>query len=108
MALTKEDMTQITDLIRAENKQLREEINRVDDWANGLYAALNDVVSEVGRLDPEIAARLATKWSKVAKQFDQQEAEPHLNFEESLEQLEARKILYRTLVITGDLPTVDH
>lgn len=108
MALTKEDMAQITDLMRTETKQLRDEINRLDDWANGLYAALHDVVNEVALSSPEIAKRLAARWSKVAAEFDQLEANPQMESEDSLEILEARKVLYRSLVIAGSLPTADH
>lgn len=84
---------------------LREEINKVDDWANGIFAALRDVLAHQLRESPELGKALAKSWSRVAKDFDRievqgQPAKPH----EPLEFLEARKMLYRIFVILGSMP----
>ena len=49
---------------------LREEINKVDDWANGIFAALRDVLTHQLRESPELGKSLAVAWTDVAHEFD--------------------------------------
>lgn len=74
---------------------LRAEINKVDDWANGLFLVLNDLLPFLLRTHPELASELAPRWRTAAESFDRiqegQAAEP----DEPLELLEARKMLFR-------------
>ena len=86
---------------------LREEINKVDDWANGIFAALRDVLAHQLRESPELGKTLAKSWGGVARDFDRihvqgMPARPN----ESLEFLEARKMLYRLFGLLGAMPKV--
>ncbi|MES2947520.1 MAG: hypothetical protein V4858_03165 [Pseudomonadota bacterium] len=81
---------------------LQAEINRVDDWANGLFAALRDVLPVLLRKNPELARQIAPQWRKAAEDFDRihlqgKPAKP----DEPLEFLEARKMLYRIFGLMG-------
>lgn len=84
---------------------LREEINKVDDWSNGIFAALRDVLSHQLRESPELGKALANSWSRAARDFDRIHvkglpAKP----QEPLEFLEARKMLYRLFSHLGSIP----
>ncbi len=98
MALTQEDIQRITQIVRDENATLRAEVNRLDEWADGLFVALRDLSSACIQGNPVLAATLAGRWKDVAQRYDLVEqgvapfAEP-----ESLDRLEARKMLYRQL-----------
>lgn len=75
---------------------LKAEINKVDDWANGLYVVLLDVLPGLLKANPALARELAPKWLAAAESFDLidkhgQPPEP----DEPLEFLEGRKMLYR-------------
>lgn len=84
---------------------LREEINKVDDWANGIFAAFRDVLAHQLRESPELAAALAKKWSCVSKDFDRIDVQGKpAKAHEPLEFLEARKMLYRVFVSLGAMP----
>ena len=86
---------------------LREEINKVDDWANGIFAALRDVLAYQLRESPELGKALAKTWSNVAKDFDQISVQGlPANQDEPLEFLEARKMLYRLFGLLGAMPKV--
>lgn len=87
---------------------LREEINKVDDWANGIFAALRDVLAHQLRESPELGKALAKSWSHAARDFDRIHvqglpAKP----QEPLEFLEARKMLYRLFGLLGAMPKVE-
>ncbi|WP_054074419.1 hypothetical protein [Comamonas testosteroni] len=87
---------------------LREEINKVDDWANGIFAALRDVLAHQLRESPELGKVLAKNWSRVAKDFDRIEVQGlPAKAHEPLEFLEARKMLYRVFVSLGAMPHPD-
>ena len=84
---------------------LREEINKVDDWANGIFAALRDVLVYQLRESPELGKMLAKSWSCAAKDFDRIRVQGlPANPDEPLEFLEARKMLYRLFVSLGSMP----
>lgn len=84
---------------------LREEINKVDDWANGIFAALRDMLAYQLRESPELGKALAKSWSGVAKDFDRISVQGlPANPDEPLEFLEARKMLYRLFVSLGSIP----
>ncbi|MCO1336767.1 hypothetical protein MO867_20785 [Microbulbifer sp. OS29] len=97
MALTQEDMATITQLIRAETEQLRAELDAVDEWANGLFLALKDVLTPLLKRHPEVAAELAPRWQKVVEEFHRTEGG----------RLEARKMLYSQLALVSVWPSVD-
>ena len=81
---------------------LKAEISKVDDWANGVFVVLRDVLPYLLKTFPELARNVAPQWSAAALDFDRidvhgQPAKP----DEPLEFLEARKILYRTFALLG-------
>ncbi|MCK9987424.1 MAG: hypothetical protein AzoDbin1_03896 [Azoarcus sp.] len=83
--------------LRQEIGQLRVELDRLDDWANGVFVALTDALPPLLRANPEAAAYLAPMWRKAAERFDQLQAHTGQaeDFHETAELLEARKMLYR-------------
>ena len=83
--------------LRQEVAQLRVEVDRVDEWANGLFWVLHDVLPWLLRRDPEMAAALAQQWREAAQHFAEVSAEEGqaASFDETAERLEARKMLYR-------------
>lgn len=81
---------------------LKEEISKVDEWANGLFVALRDVLPVLLLESPALTREIEPQWRKAAEEFDRVEQHGHqANDEESLELLEARKMLYRLLSVCG-------
>lgn len=83
---------------------LREEINKVDDWANGIFTALRDVLMYQFKNDPKLAQAVSAQWGSAANRFTQ--AEEHgmpLPEDETLEFLEARKMLYQFGVVLNTM-----
>ena len=83
---------------------LRAEINKVDEWANGIFAALRDVLRYQLGQSPDLAGELGSRWSQTAEDFDRiyehgQKPRPH----ETLEYLEARKMLFQYFAAAGTL-----
>lgn len=74
---------------------LRAEINKVDDWANGLFLVVNDLMPFLLRTHPELASELAPRWRKAAEGFDRIQEGAAPEPDEPLELLEARKMLFR-------------
>lgn len=75
---------------------LKAEINRVDDWANGLFTVFLNILPSLLKSDPELARQIAPQWKKASEDFDRihlhgKPARP----DEPLEFLEARKMMYR-------------
>lgn len=88
---------------------LRAEINKVDEWANGIFAALRDGLGHLlGNVHPIISEGLAHEWDQASQDFDRIAAGDKAlhNKGESLEQLEARALLYRFYVQLGMMPKV--
>lgn len=83
--------------LRREVEQLRAEIDRVDDWANGVFAVVQDLTLLLLRTHPELLAELEPPWREAAENYDKVKAGQKIPADEAeqLEQLEARKILYR-------------
>ncbi len=80
---------------------LREELDKVDDWAGGLFVVFLNVLPHLLRTQPELAAKLEPQWRKAALRFDALQARGtrHTRDGESLETLEARKMLYRIFAV---------
>lgn len=79
---------------------LQAEINKVDDWANGLFVVLNDVLPFLLRQFPDLAAEVGPAWRGAAEDFDRIDvhglpAKP----DEPLEFLEARKMFFRLFTL---------
>ncbi|WP_422097452.1 hypothetical protein [Variovorax sp.] len=85
---------------------LREELDKLDDWANGLFVVLADVLPQLLRAHPSAAAAIAPRWERAAESFDAVLAsgQRKTNEGESLELLEARKMLYRVFAVVGLWP----
>lgn len=77
---------------------LRQQIDQVDDWANGVFAALSEVLRPLLAANPELAATLAPTWRRASEQYDKLDTEPQADdFHETQALLEARKVLFRLL-----------
>lgn len=91
--------------LRHEIEQLRAEISRADDWANGIFSILQEVLPLLLRKNPDIAALLDDSWRAAAERFDviapPTEQQIDLAQPEPLEFLESRKILYRQFDLLG-------
>lgn len=87
----------MSDELREEVAQLRAELDRLDDWANGVFVALSEALYPLLKANPEAAAHLAPLWSKAADRYERVQSEPGQaeDFHETAELLEARKLLYR-------------
>lgn len=87
---------------------LRCELSKVDDWANGVFAALRDLVVQQLKADPALAAGLAPQWRRAAEAFDRIDVQglPAAP-DEPLEFLEARKMLYGLSAVLGLMPQVE-
>lgn len=85
---------------------LRREIDQLDDWANGLFLVLADILPPLLRSHPEVAGKIAPHWQRVSETFETLKAcgRCHTDDGEPLEQLEARKMLYGISVVLGALP----
>lgn len=86
---------------------LREELDKLDDWANGLFVVLTNVLPHLLRAQPEMAAKLAPQWRKAAERFEALEVSGarRAGDGETLELLEARKMLYRIFAVMELWPT---
>ncbi|WP_042419608.1 hypothetical protein [Comamonas aquatica] len=84
---------------------LREEVNKVDDWANGVFAALRDVLMYQFKQNPKLVQAVMGQWALAAEKFNQAEDYGVVLPEgETLEFLEARKMLYEFSVALGSMP----
>ena len=79
---------------------LKAEINRVDDWANGLFVVLNNVLPFLLREHPALAREIAPQWRNAAECFDRIDVQGlPAQADEPLEFLEARKMLFRMFAL---------
>lgn len=94
--------TQMTIAAARAVEPLRAELNRVDDWANGLFVVLAGVLPFLMIEHPELARQIEPQWRRASEDFDRIDVmglQPKPD--EPLENLEARKILYRTFALLG-------
>lgn len=79
---------------------IRAELEQIDNWANGIFLALQDALLCQVKSSPAMAHELARDWSRVADRFDAIEAGViPAEDGETLELLEARKMLYRLFAL---------
>jgi hypothetical protein len=86
---------------------LREEINKVDDWANGIFAALRDALGHLlGEVRPIVGDGLGRDWSTAAQDLARvmDGGTPVNHPGESMELLEARAMLYDFYSRLGLMP----
>lgn len=85
---------------------LRRELDSMDDWANGVFAALLDLLLPLLATHPELSRELESVWRRAAEQYA--ELERHQGKAEGIdatqELLEARKMLYWVLAQLGQWP----
>ncbi|PAU86310.1 hypothetical protein CK507_15820 [Pseudomonas sp. WN033] len=96
--------------LRQELADLRVKLDQADEWANGLYMALDDLVQILLKQNPALAIPLADRWRPVADcyaQLERGEVPVDSDGEPKdvgpMQRLEARKILFRTLTAAGAL-----
>lgn len=109
MTLSPEAAEQMRALLQQEVgkaiEPLRQQIDQVDDWANGVFAALEDVVLLLKSKRPEWVAELEPSWHKAAEQYATLELGGQADdFHQTLALLEARKMLYQKLRLLGAWP----
>lgn len=92
--------------LRAEVERLRARIEEVDNWANGVFAVLQDVLLPLLKAQPELARHLEPRWRSAAEDYERLRAGGSLPEEADmpLEQLEPAKMLYRQLTHSGAWP----
>ncbi|MBK1612079.1 hypothetical protein CKO44_01155 [Rubrivivax gelatinosus] len=81
---------------------LREEIDKSDEWATGVFCVVRDLMGELLADDPRVGRALAKAWKPAALSYERGDevgpgAEPMLR-------LEARRMLYRFFVSLGFMP----
>jgi len=111
MSITPETSAWVRELLQQEIEKavapLRQELDQVDDWANGVFAALLDVVLALLKSQPELANDLAPLWRFASERYDHLEQSPPQadDIQETQHLLEARKMLYRQLAALGAWPS---
>lgn len=92
--------------LRQEVERLRCELDQLDDWANGIWVALLDVLLPLLRRQPDVAAALEPTWRKAAARWEQLDREHGQaeDFHETAALLEPRKMLYHSLRCFGAFP----
>lgn len=82
---------------------LRRELDQLDDWANGVFVALEDALVPLLRAHPDVARQLAPLWQQAAQRHEQLErsAGQADDYHETVGLLEPRKMLYRRLALLG-------
>lgn len=92
--------------LRKEVAQLRAEVDRLDDWANGVFVALGEALLPLLKAHPESAAYLEPLWRHAAERYEQVLSMPGQagDFHETAELLEPRKMLYRQYSLLGAWP----
>lgn len=81
---------------------LRRELDGIDNWANGVFAALLDLLLPLLKSHPELAKTLEALWRRAADEYAELELQPNRNG--AAELLEARKMLYWLLAQLGQWP----
>ncbi|HEY0954008.1 MAG TPA: hypothetical protein VGE36_04575 [Roseateles sp.] len=81
---------------------LRRELDGIDDWANGVFAALLDLLLPLLKTHPELARTLEALWRRAAEEYAELEQQPDRGGRAEL--LEARKMLYWVLAQLGQWP----
>ena len=109
MNTTPENAAWVKALIAQEVEQavapLRQKMDELDDWANGVFAALADVLPLLLKSQPEIARYLEPMWRDASERYDRIGSTDQADdFHETQELLEARKMLYRQLALLKAWP----
>lgn len=93
--------------LRIEVEQLRTEMDRVDDWANGVYALLLDVLPHLLRNHPAVE-KVQQSLKAADERYETLLAHPKLAEPgEPAGLYEARKMAHRQLALLGVWPNAD-
>jgi hypothetical protein len=108
MELT-QDLIRRIELLERELHDLRLEVDRNDDWANGLFAVLAEALPPLLRANPEMTRQLGASWRKRADEYEALHSNPGQaeDFHDTAEKLEAAKMLYRMFDVLGLWPEPD-
>lgn len=110
MAINPETSAWVRELLQQEIERavapLRQELDQLDDWTNGVFAALEDVLIPLLKAQPDIAHKLQPLWQLAAQRYEQLEQSHGQadDFHETAALLEARKMLYQQLANFGIWP----
>ncbi|EHQ1843451.1 hypothetical protein JYZ08_004646 [Salmonella enterica subsp. enterica serovar Saintpaul] len=74
---------------------LKKECDHIDDWSNGIFLALFDLLMVLSRENPEVLKQLEPRWKKNYDEYMRAEANNHIG--QNARRLEARKMLYGML-----------
>lgn len=89
------------DELHKQINELKAEINRVDDWANGIFTLLVQILPLLLKEHPDVMAKVVPMLR--SDDVDYQKACQGLPTEQTLEFLEARAKFYQILsLLTGD------
>lgn len=91
-----------------ELRQLRQQLQATEEWAEGVYVLLETVLAHLLRGHPRAPA-LGQQLQRMAAQHDRLEQQPELATDEDprASHLEPAKMLYRHLALLGVWPGVD-
>lgn len=93
--------------LRSEVARLRKEIDQVDDWANGIFGLLAQVMPHLLRNHPEVE-KVQGLLQAAEQRYEELQAHPErAEHGETAGQYEAPKMLYRVLGLVGVWPGVD-
>jgi len=109
MSLTPETTEWVRALLQQEIEKavapLHQKIDQLDDWTNGVFAALSDLLPPLLKKYPDIATDLEPMWRYASEQYDTLSSTDQADdFDETQELLEARKVLYRQLALLKAWP----
>lgn len=74
---------------------LKKECDHVDDWANGIFLALFDLLMVLRHENPEVLKKLEPRWKKDYDEYLRAVENKHIG--QKARRLEARKMLYGML-----------
>lgn len=93
--------------LRSEVQRLRTEIDRIDDWASGIFALLMDVLPQLLRDHPNVE-KIQRSLQAADDRYEELQAHPErAEAGEPAGLYEARKMLHRQLALLGVWPNVD-
>lgn len=87
--------------VSAAVEPLHKKLDEQDEWMNGLYLALLDLMQALAKEQSPELAQVIPAWMSAADHYEL--AKQGLYPDESPERLEPRKLLYRMLLTTGAL-----
>ena len=92
-----QDLQERVAQLEAKLEALTIEVDRNDDWANGLFRVLVDVLPHLLRAHPDLAVHLGRHWKNEAERYEVLKSDPGQaeDFHDTAEKAEATKMLYR-------------